>query len=480
MGHDAVGRCDVPLRSISPRSLGVAIVLALGVSLALGGRPVLADPVSRHRSIRRGGGVGADLAGGVAGDGHAAGRVWDAVDVFGEVGGRVAGSSRRTRICSSGFGRSRAVAAGRLSVAYDSYVQPADPKKRIPREVEIRSVVATLKGDDPSGRTYVMSSHIDSRNTDNDDGVHDAPGADDNGSGTSAVIEAARVLSTVPLHATVIFACFDAEEQGLFGSAHFAKVLKDAHVDVAGDVNNDIIGASVGDDGVKRDDTVRIFSEALPAGTNPDRVNVIGGENDSPSRELARFANEVGDAYATGLHGTMIYRADRFLRGGDHESFNEQGFAAIRFVEPVEIFAHQHQNVRVENGVQYGDLMQFMDFDYLARVTRYNVATIASLALAPPAPKVGVETKALTNDTTLTWARVPRAVRYEVLRRSTTEPTWTSIETSVPDSGDAGVTTQSATLHFSKDNWLFGVRSIDAQGHRSVVRLPQPHPLTLC
>jgi hypothetical protein len=360
---------------------------------------------------------------------------------------------------------------GRMTAAYDSYLQPADPKKRIPRAVEIRSVVATLKGDDPSGRTYVMSSHIDSRNSNNDDGVHDAPGADDNGSGTAAVVEAARVLATVPLHATVIFACFDSEEQGLFGSAHLAKVLKDAHVDVAGDVNNDIIGASVGDDGVKRDDVVRIFSEALPAGTDPARVNVIGGENDSPSRELARFAKEVGDAYPTGLRGMMIYRADRFLRGGDHESFNAQGFAAIRFVEPVEDFKHQHQDVRVENGVQYGDLMQYMDFDYLAKVTRYNVATIASLALAPAAPSVSVETKVLTNDTTLTWAGVPRAARYEVLRRATTDPFWTNVEVTV---GGTAAQRTSVTIPFSKDNWLFGVRSVDAEGHRSVVAYPTP------
>jgi hypothetical protein len=355
---------------------------------------------------------------------------------------------------------------GRMTVALDSYTQTADPKRRVPRDVVISSVIATLKGDDPSGRTYVMSSHYDSRNSNNDDGVHDAPGADDNGSATSAVVEAARVLANVPLHATVVFACFDSEEQGLFGSAHFAKSLKDAHVDVAGDLNNDIVGASVGDDGVKRDDVVRIFSEALPPGTDPARVNVIGGENDSPSRELARFAKEIGDAYPTGLHGTMVYRADRFLRGGDHESFNAQGFAAIRFVEPVENFNHQHQDVRVENGVQYGDLLQYVDFDYLAKVTRYNVAGLATLALAPAAPKVIVETKALTNDTTLNWQPVPRAVRYEVLRRSTTDPLWTNVE-------DAGSAT-TATLKFSKDNWLFGVRSVDAQGHRSPAAYPTP------
>ena len=355
---------------------------------------------------------------------------------------------------------------GRLSVALDSYTQPADPAKRIPREVVISSVVATLKGDDPAAPTYVMSSHLDSRNSDNDDGVHDAPGADDNGSAVSAVLEAARVLAPIPMHGTVIFACFDSEEQGLFGSAHLAQTLKAAHVDVEGDLNNDIIGASVGDDGVKRDDFVRIYSEAIPTGGVPRLINAIGSQSDSPSNELARYAKETGDAYPAGLTGMLIWRADRFLRGGDHESFNAQGFAALRFTEPRETFAHQHQNVRVENGVQYGDLPQYVDFDYLAKVTRYNAAVLASLALAPATPKVSVDTKALTNDTTLSWSAVPRAARYEVVRRLTTEPTWTAID-------DAGSAT-TITLKLSKDIWQFGVRAIDAQGHRSQAGFPTP------
>jgi len=355
---------------------------------------------------------------------------------------------------------------GRMTVAYDSYVQKADGK-RVPRDVEISSVIATLKGDEPGGRTYVMSSHYDSRNSDNADTTQDAPGADDNGSGTSAVLEAARVMADLPIHATIIFATYDSEEQGLLGSAHHAQGLKAAGVDVQGDLNNDIIGASVGDQGEKNAGTVRIFSEALAAGSDPAKVNLIGNENDSPSRELARFAQEVGDRYQKDFRGELIFRADRFLRGGDHESFNAAGYTAIRFVEPVETFAHQHQNVRVENGVQYGDLPQYMDFDYLARVTRYNVAVLASLAMGPGRPdSAKVLTKALDNKTQLTWMAVPGAVSYEVVRRKTTEPTWT-------DAMDVGNVT-SATVPYSKDNWLFGIRAVDAQGHRGVPAFPLP------
>jgi hypothetical protein len=353
-----------------------------------------------------------------------------------------------------------------MTVSLDSYLQPADPGHRVPRAVTISSVIATLKGDDPSGRTVVMSSHYDSRNSNDADATKAAPGADDNGSGTAAVLEAARILAAVPMHATVVFACFDAEEQGLYGSAHFAHVLHAQGVDVEGDLNNDIVGASVGDDGVKRDGTIRIFSEAIPAGANVRLLNATGAENDSPSRELARYAQAIGDAYVTGLRGTLIFRADRFLRGGDHESFNAEGYPALRFTEPRETFAHQHQDVRVENGVQYGDLLRYVDFDYLAKVTRYNAAVLASLALAPAPPKVQIVTSGLTNDTTLRWQPVARADRYEVVRRLTTEPAWTHVD-------DAGTQT-SVTLHVSKDEWQFGVRSVDAQGHRSVAAFPTP------
>jgi len=355
---------------------------------------------------------------------------------------------------------------GRMTVAYDTHVHAADGK-RVPRDVEISSVIATLKGDEPGGRTYVMSSHYDSRNSDNADITQDAPGADDNGSGTAAVIEAARVMAALPTHATVIFATYDSEEQGLLGSAHHAAALKAAGVDIEGDLNNDIIGASVGDQGEKNPGLVRIFSEALAAGADPKQVNLVGNENDSPSRELARYAQEVGDRYQPEFKGELVFRLDRFLRGGDHSSFNAQGFPAIRFVEPVETFAHQHQNVRTEKGVRYGDLQEFMDFDYLARVTRYNVSVLASLAMGPGCPdSAKVLTKALDNKTQLTWMPVTGAVSYEVVRRKTTDAVWTDVT-------DVGNVT-AATLPYSKDNWLFAIRAVDAQGHRGVPAFPIP------
>ena len=366
-------------------------------------------------------------------------------------------------------GQFRAIAAatdGRMTVALDNHTQHADGK-RVPRDVEISSVVATLRGDEPVGRTYVISSHYDSRNTDDADGTRDAPGADDNGSGTAAVLEAARVLAGTHPHATIIFATYDAEEQGLFGSAHHAAALRAAGVDVQGDLNNDIIGASVGDKGQQNTGFVRIFSEALPAGADPRRVNLLGSENDSPSRELARFAHDTAALYVPGLEGRLVYRADRFLRGGDQESFTAAGYPAIRFVEPVENFAHQHQDVRLEGGVQYGDLERFMDFGYLAQVTRLNVAVLAALAQGPGRPaKAWVSTKALTNDTTLGWTAVPGAARYEVAKRRTTDALWT-------DFIDAGQAT-GLTLPYSKDDWLFGVRAVDAQGHAGVVAYPLP------
>jgi hypothetical protein len=356
------------------------------------------------------------------------------------------------------------VSGGRMTVALDTYEQPKT--ERTPRAVEVSSVIATLRGDDPSRGTYVISSHYDSRNSDGNDPKLDAPGADDNGSGTSAVLEAARVMAASHFKGTIVFACFDGEEQGLFGSAHFAKMLAARGVRVDADLNNDIIGASVGHNGEQSPYEVRLFSEALPAGAKPQRVNLIGTENDSPARELARFAKEVDAAYVPAMHVTLIYRSDRFLRGGDQQSFAENAFPAVRYVEAHENFDHQHQNVRMQNGVQYGDLLQYVDFDYLARVTRLNVAALATLALAPPAPAPKLMITELAYDSTLAWDAVPGAASYEIVWRATNESEWTHAK------NVGNVTT--ATLPVSKDDDVFGVRALDAAGHPSVAAFPVP------
>ncbi len=356
----------------------------------------------------------------------------------------------------------------RMRITFDSYVEQPNGK-RVGRPVEISSVIAELKGDEPGGRTYVISSHYDSRNSKNDDIINDAPGADDNASGTAVVLEAARILAAMPTHATIIFACYDAEEQGLLGSTHHATSLKKHGRNVEGDLNNDIVGASRADHGEYNPGTVRIFSESLPVGSDPERVNTLGNESDSPSRQLARFAKDVGDSYVPGFSGALIFRADRFLRGGDHQAFNAAGFPAIRFVEPVETFAHQHQTPRVENGVRFGDQIDFVDFEYVKRVAQYNIAVLATLVRGPGLPHhVSILTKDLTNNTTLSWSAVPGALRYDVMRRLTTEPTWTH--------ADAVGNATTATMPYSKDTWIFGVRAVDAAGHAGVSASPLPSP----
>ena len=356
-------------------------------------------------------------------------------------------------------------AGGRMTVSYDTYLQPKTD--RTPRAVTISSVIAVLKGDDADGRTYVMSSHYDSRNSDGNDPTRDAPGADDNGSGVSAVIEAAKVMAHTKFHGTIVFACFDGEEQGLFGSGHYAQTLKAQNVEVLGDLNNDIMGASVGPQGQRAPYTVRVFSQSLPLDANVKFVNAVGSENDSPSRELARFVKTVGEQYVPPMKGELIYRADRFLRGGDEESFTAQGFPAMRFVEKYENFNHQHQNVRVENGVQYGDLLAYVDFDYLARVTRMNVSALAALALAPEQPS-GVEllTAELGYDSTIRWKSSPDAASYEIVWRETTSPVWQF-------SKNVGNVTQ-ATVPVLKDDYILGVRAVGSNGLVSPVVYPIP------
>lgn len=364
----------------------------------------------------------------------------------------------------SQFEQAAKSSGGRMTVTLDTFTHPKTA--RTPRAVVESSIIATLKGEQ-GGPTYVMSSHYDDCNGDCTDGMHDAPGADDNGSGTSAVIAAAKAMAGTRFRGTIIFAVFDGEELGLWGAEHFANELKANGTNVVADLNNDIIGTPDAPSGSPDADEVRVFSEALPAGAKDAFVNLVGSENDSPSREIARFAKATAERYVAPMHAVLIYRADRFLRGGDQEMFTAAGFPAIRFVEIHEDFRHQHQDVRVQNGVQYGDLPQYVDFDYLARVTKMNVAALGALALGPDEPRqVELVTKHLSNDSTLRWKAAPGDSQYEIVWRETTSPVWQYAK-------NVGNSTE-ATVPVSHDNYILGVRAVDANGLYSPVVYPVP------
>jgi Peptidase family M28 len=359
---------------------------------------------------------------------------------------------------------------GCLEVKTDAFTE--QPQDRIPQPTEITNVYAVLKGADAENakRIVLVTGHYDSRNSDTFNVKDDAPGANDDGSGTAVSLECARVLSKLKFPATIIFLTVAGEEQGLNGSHHFAKTAKDQGWDIEAVLNNDIVG---GDKSPEQDHSeVRVFSEGLPAAaTDQDirRIRALGGENDSASRQLARYVYDVSRSYDVGVKPVPVFRLDRYLRGGDHYSFNQQGFAAVRFTEYREDFHHQHQNVRTENGIEYGDLLKFVDFEFVAKVARLNAATLASLASAPAPPgNVHLLAKNLENDSTLTWDASPggRATEYEVLWRATTSPEWEYGQ-------KVGVATR-ATLKVSKDNVIFAVRAVDAQGHRSLPVVPAP------
>jgi Peptidase family M28 len=359
---------------------------------------------------------------------------------------------------------------GRMQVALQSYVQ--EPAPRIPAPTRITNVVATLRGSTHPERVYVVSGHYDSRVTDVMDATSDAPGADDDASGVAVALELARLMATRQPEATVVFAAVAGEEQGLFGSAYLAQQFTDAGTDVQAMFTNDIVGSSTADDGTRDPRSLRLFTEGVPTDETPSEAAVrrsVGGENDSPARQLGRFATEVADNRETGMSVRVVYRRDRFLRGGDQIPFLERGFPAARFTEANEVYAHQHQDVRVVDGVQYGDLEQFCDFDYLAGVARVNGAVLWSLAQAPGTPKgVTVLTTELTNDTELTWTANPEADldHYEVVWRPTTAAEWTMVV-------DVGTATR-ARIDLSKDNVAFGVRAVDSDGHRSPAAFPAP------
>lgn len=366
---------------------------------------------------------------------------------------------------------------GRMTVEKQSYTQEPipPPRGRVLKPTVITNVVATLRGSQPAsqGRTYVVSGHYDSMCTSPIDAECDAPGANDDASGTAAVLEMARVMSRYNFDATIIFMAVAGEEQGLLGSAYFAEQARKNNVNIEAMFTNDIVGNTLGGNGVRDRRTVRVFSEGVPSNETEQEATTrrgVGGENDSASRQLARFIKEAASRYVPSMNVMMVYRRDRYLRGGDHIPFLERGYAAVRFTEPNEDYRHQHQNVRVENGIRYGDLPEFVDFAYVAQVARVNAASLALLALAPARPKnVSIVTTRLTNDTDLKWDAntEPDLAGYEIVWRETTSPVWTNARM-------VGNITSYTMKGMSKDNYFFGVRSVDRDGNRSPASYPKP------
>jgi Zn-dependent M28 family amino/carboxypeptidase len=363
-------------------------------------------------------------------------------------------------------------------VKTDSFLQPA--ADRIPAPVQLTNVYAVLKGADPANasRVVLVTGHYDSRNSDTFDAKGDAPGANDDASGTAVSLECARVLSQMSVEhkfpATIIFLTVAGEEQGLNGSDHFAKFMREQEKGgtwtLEAVLNNDIVGGDKSPG--QRPEVVRVFSEGLPSAADDKqvaRIRGLGGESDSPSRELARAVAEVGRAYRVGTQPEMVFRLDRYLRGGDHYSFNKQGFAAVRFTEYHENYDRQHQNVRTEKSVVYGDTPDHVDFEYVSRVAKLNAATLASLALAPAPPaNVKLLTKELDNNSELKWDAAPGslAASYEVLWRATSSPDWEHAKS-------AGNATK-ITMPISKDNVIFAVRAVGKDGQKSLPVVPVP------
>ena len=359
---------------------------------------------------------------------------------------------------------------GRLTAFIDSTTYAADGK-RVDTAINLGNVVATLKGTDPNdNRIFLISGHMDNMRTSVMDRTGDAPGANDDGSGSAAVLECARIMSKHSFPATIIFVTVSGEEQGLLGATYMANKAKRENWNIEAVLNNDIMGSNNTSETNIIDNTrVRVFSEGLPAydlDKNGKMIRQLGLENDGKARQLARYVKEIGERYIDNLQVVMIYRNDRFLRGGDHTPYVENGFAAVRITEMNENFYHQHQNVRKENGIQYGDLPEFMDFEYLRKNTGLNLSNLANLAKAPGMPvEVKVDVKDLTNFTNLSWkAPLTGKVKgYYVLIRETTSSTWQKKIYTI---------SLNISLPYSKDDYFFSVQSVSEKGNESLPVIP--------
>ncbi len=359
---------------------------------------------------------------------------------------------------------------GRLSAFIDTITYAPDGKS-VDTAINLGNVMATLKGSDPlDHRIFIISGHLDNMRTNVMDRTGDAPGANDDASGCAAVLECARIMSKWSFPATIIFVTVSGEEQGLLGATFMANKAKKENWNIEAVLNNDIMGSNNSSEtNIINNTQVRVFSEGLSFyefEKNAKTIRQLGLENDGKSRQLARYVKEVGERYVDNLEVVMIYRNDRFLRGGDHTPYVENGFSAVRITEMNENYYHQHQNVRKENGIQYGDLQEFMDFEYLRRNTALNLSVLANLAKAPSMPdEVKVDVKNLTNNAVLNWkaSKSSRIKGYYILIRETTSPVWQK---------KIFTTNTNATLPFSKDNYFFAVQSVNEAGNESLPVVP--------
>lgn len=369
------------------------------------------------------------------------------------------------------FNRFARSSNGRLSAYLDTTTYLPDGR-RVDTPINLGNVIATLKGTDTADkRIIIISAHLDNMRTSVMDRTGDAPGANDDGSGVAAVLECARIMSKNGFGATIMFVAFSGEEQGLLGAEFLAEKAQNNGWQIEAVLNNDIMGSNNSSQtNIINNTQVRVFSEGLPfyeLDKNAKTIRQLGLENDGKARQLARYVKEIGERYVDNLTVVMIYRNDRFLRGGDHTPFVERGIAAVRITEMNENYYHQHQNVRTENGIQYGDLPEFMDFEYLRKNTAMNLANLANLAKAPSVPlQVKIDVSRLSNYTYLRWSapQTGKASGYYVLVRETTSPVWQK---------KIHTTQTSIELPYSKDNYFFAVQAVSETLNESLPVIPQ-------
>ena len=371
------------------------------------------------------------------------------------------------------FSSNIAASDGRLKVEYVEYTA-GGKGSRIPHNLKLRNVVATLKGTDPDDtRIILISAHLDSRVEGDTDSTGFAPGADDDGSGIAALVEMVRIMSKRAFSATIVFTAVTGEEHGLLGAAFMAEKAKKEGWNIIAMLNNDMIGNSISGETLLNDNMrVRVFSEGIPAYETDEMASIrkmTSGENDSKARQLARYIKETAERYVDQMEVTLVYRNDRFGRGGDHTPYCQKGFTAVRITEFNENYDRTHKTPAVVNGVQYGDLPEYVDFEYVRKNTAVNLASVANLALAPYQPEnVGMIVAGLTNSTTLKWnppSRGETPAGYYVLIRETFQPVW---EKKIWTTGTT------ITLPYSKDNYFFAVQAADSEGHESLAVFPAP------